>query len=239
MWTREMLKSNAKQVLRRNYLIPFVVCLLVAILTGNFNVGNFSGSVTVSLSDNTYVDMAANFLPISVPFYVGILGFGVLIFIAGILLRIFVLNPIEVGKARYFVNNIEHEEEVGTLFFFFSDPNYMNIVKIMLIRDVKIFLWTLCLIIPGIYKSYEYYMVAYILAEDTSLSTQQVFDRTKAMTDNQKLDIFVLNLSFILWYILCAFTFGIGSLFLNPYVSATDAELYYALKNETAQTGFY
>ena len=234
MWTREMLKSNAKQVLRRNYLIPFVVCILAVILTGDFKIGNFYGTIVFPFSQDSVSEFMMGMLPLSVPFYVGVFGFSILIAFATIVLRIFILNPLEVGKARFFVNNIEQEEEVGTLFSFFSDPNYMNIVKILLIRDIKIFLWTLCLLIPGIYKSYEYYMVAYILAEDSSLTTQEVFDRTKVMTDNQKLDIFVLNLSFILWYMACGLTFGIGNLFLNPYISATDAELYYVLKNTAA-----
>ena len=51
---------------------------------------------------------------------------------------------------------------------------------------------------------------------------------SKAMTDGQKANIFVLDLSFVLWYILVSIPF-LGW-FVLPYILQTDAELYMALK---------
>ena len=42
--------------------------------------------------------------------------------------------------------------------------------------------------------------------------------------DGHKMEMFVLDLSFIGWMILCMFTFGIGMLFLHPYMQATKVE---------------
>ena len=81
--------------------------------------------------------------------------------------------------------------------FSIFDGQYLNIVKIAFITDVKIILWSLLLIIPGIVKSYEYSMIPYILAENPSLSTKEVFQRTYELTSNRKMDLFILDLSFL------------------------------------------
>ncbi len=46
------------------------------------------------------------------------------------------------------------------------------------------------------------------------------------MTDGHKMDMFILDLSFIGWYILGSLFFGIGGIFVNPYKEATMARLY-------------
>lgn len=235
MWTREMLKTDAKHVLKRNYWIPFVVCLLISLLCGDFNPSENTGfHITYEVNNVQDLGQMIPFLPITIPFY--LIPLGIFIIIGSILLNLFVFNPLKVGKARFFIQNIEQEATIGEVFKVFSTPNYLNVVKIMFLKDIKTILWTLCLIIPGIIKSYEYYMIPYILAENSSLSSEDVFSITRELTTNQKMDIFVLNLSFIGWYILGGFLFGIGTLFVNPYAAATEAELYHFLKYNAVYT---
>ena len=50
------------------------------------------------------------------------------------------------------------------------------------------------------------------------------------MTTGQKMDLFVLDLSFLGWIILGALCCGIGLLFVQPYPEATKAEVYLILK---------
>ncbi|MNI95549.1 hypothetical protein D3C73_1538330 [compost metagenome] len=52
------------------------------------------------------------------------------------------------------------------------------------------------------------------------------------MTRGHKLDMFVLDLSFIGWYLLGILALGVGVLFVNPYFNATNAELYLVLRKE-------
>ena len=47
--------------------------------------------------------------------------------------------------------------------------------------------------------------------------------------------MFLLDLSFIGWAILCCFTLGIGFLFLAPYVEASHAAFYEDLKKELGE----
>ena len=89
----------------------------------------------------------------------------------------------------------------------------------------------LLFIIPGIIKSYEYTCVPYILAEHPEMDYREVLDRSVAMTDGHKFDIFVLALSFIGWNLLGTLLFGIGTLFVIPYIQLTNGEMYAFLRS--------
>ena len=100
----------------------------------------------------------------------------------------------------------------------------------MFMMNLKIFLWSLLFIIPGIIKAYEYRMVPYILAEHPEMSYSEVLEASSRMMDGQKMNAFILDLSFIGWEILSSITAGIVGIFwVNPYYYSTDAELYLEL----------
>ena len=76
-------------------------------------------------------------------------------------------------------------------------------------------------------------MVPYIIADNPDMSATDVIKFSREMMNGNKWRAFVLDLSFIGWYILSGLTLGILSVFyVNPYIYATDAELYMALKND-------
>ncbi len=150
-----------------------------------------------------------------------------------ILLDVFICNPIEVGCKRFYVRNLNESAQVGNVGFAF-DNHYKNITKTMFFRDLYTILWTLLFIIPGIVKSYEYQMIPYLLAENPQMSREQAFAESKRMMSGQKWRAFVLDLSFIGWNILSAITLGIlGIFYVQPYMDATHAALYEALRYGT------
>ncbi len=150
-----------------------------------------------------------------------------------ILLDVFICNPIEVGCKRFYVRNLNESAQVGNVGFAF-DNHYKNITKTMFFRDLYTILWTLLFIIPGIVKSYEYQMIPYLLAENPQMSREQAFAESKRMMSGQKWRAFVLDLSFIGWNILSAMTLGIlGIFYVQPYMDATHAALYEALRYGT------
>ena len=147
----------------------------------------------------------------------------------GLMGKIFIYNPLSIGLVRYFTNgnrDLEKEQKFSVIFSPFADGTWAGLGVKLLVRDIFIFLWTLLLIIPGIVKSYQYYYVPYILSDDPDLKITEAIDISKEMTSEDKFNIFVLNLSFLGWEILSLFTFGIGFLFLNPYMESTYANLY-------------
>lgn len=153
-----------------------------------------------------------------------------LIGIIGLLLKFFLFQPLQVGANRFFVMNLTEEGKIHSLGFAF-DHNYKNQVSVMFFRWLYTFLWSLLCWIPGIYKSYEYRMIPYLLAEYPDMPKEQAFAISKEMMNGEKWKAFLLDLSFIGWNILNVFTCGIlGVFFVGPYYNSTAAALYEALK---------
>ena len=74
-------------------------------------------------------------------------------------------------------------------------------------------------------------MIPYILADNPDIDKKEAFAKSKAMMEGNKWKVFVLDLSFILWYLLGVITCGILNVFyVEPYRQLTDAALYEALK---------
>ena len=225
MWNRQQVKEQAKQIMKRNYWKMFVVTLIASTLTGEKTtiierVQDFASN-NISY-DTSPIFYSSNFQYI---FY----SFISVASILGIFYTIFIGNVIVVGKNRYFIKNHVENPELGEIFSGFKG-NYLNVVKIMFLMDLKTLLWLFLFIVPGIIKAYEYSMIPYLLAENPNLSADEAFSLSKQMTTGQKADLFVLDLSFIGWIILGLICCGIGILFVLPYPQATRAEVYLNLK---------
>lgn len=151
--------------------------------------------------------------------------------VVGLVYNAFIYNPIEVGTNRFMVKTLNEPAEVKEVAFAF-DNNYKNIAKILFIRDLKVLLWSLLFIIPGIVKSYEYLMVPYLLAENPNLTKEEAFRLSKQMMTGQKWDAFILGWSFFWWDLLSGMTAGIvGIFYVNPYKNLTYAALYEELNS--------
>ena len=148
----------------------------------------------------------------------------------GLTLAAFLANPVEVGTARFFTRNLNQKAEVKEIAFGF-DNNYRETVKTMILRDLYTILWGMLLIVPGVIKAYEYRMIPYLLADDPTMTKSQAFAQSKRMMDGNKWRAFVLDLSFIGWYLLAIPTLGLVNIFYaSPYKKMTDAALYEELR---------
>ena len=225
MWNRQQVKEQAEIIMKRNYWKMFVVTLIASTLTGEKT--TIIERVQDFASNNHSYDAQPIFY--SSNFELIFYSFISIASILGILYTIFIGNVIVVGKNGYFIKNHDENPGLGEIFKGFKG-NYLNVVKIMFLMDLKTLLWLLLFIIPGFVKAYEYSMIPYLLAENPNLSASQAFSLSKQMTTGQKMDLFVLDLSFLGWIILGLICCGIGILFVLPYPEATRAEVYLNLK---------
>lgn len=76
-----------------------------------------------------------------------------------------------------------------------------------------------------IVKSLSYSMTFYVMV-DFNLSDRKAISKSVELMKGYKAKLFRLGLSFFGWYLLSSLTFGIGAIFLAPYVQATVAEFY-------------
>ncbi len=219
MWSRKELKEKGKLKLKGFYWNSFLVSFILIISGGSHNKLDLGGSSSSTGTTNELNE-----------FTVKIAVFALLAFLIFLILRIFLGYILEVGGRKYFIELSRGNSNLSYLLKYFNKNSYKNIVLTLLFRSVYIFLWTLLLIVPGIIKMYEYRFVPYILAENPNLEHNKVLELSREMTAGEKMNIFILDLSFLGWFILGAVFFGIGILFVQPYYDAVNAELYYKLK---------
>ena len=157
-------------------------------------------------------------------------GDGALTGIISLLGSIFVIYPAAMGLTKVFLNvTYGDDPKVATLLDGFK-INYINNVLLYVLISVFTTLWTLLFIIPGIIAAYSYTMAPYILLEHPELSAKEAIGYSKQMMKGHKFELFVLQLSFILWALLGIVTFGIAYIYVDPYITLTTTDFYHSIK---------
>jgi len=249
MWTRANLKENAKVAFKRNYWKCVLVALILGIATGSGagSAGGATGSTTSSttqniLEEDIYMD---NYYEDDIfddreSFVTGVgdifattmvVVILVVILVFALALQFFLFGPLEIGCCNFFKTNAYEKAELNRLTLGFGKKNYWNMAITMFLKNLYIALWSLLLIIPGLIKAYEYRMIPYILADCPDIPRHDAFRISKEMMQGNKWDAFILDLSFFGWILLAIVTCGFAGVFyVKPYIAATDAELFIAIR---------
>lgn len=230
-------RRKIKQAGRTAFLSSFWKCVAAALILGLAIGGNNGPSgANFGYNEVNYGSQSAsgNLSAVFSPAILLSLLLGFLIvLLIGVLISIFLLQPLGAGAKRFFLLNREHGRDTnfGELLYAFNN-SYLNIVKTLFLQNLLIGLWSLLFVIPGIVKSYSYRMVPYILAEKPDLNWRDALSYSQEMMDGRKWDCFVYDLSYIGWFIVSALTLGIAGLFyVDPYKACSDAELYTVIRD--------
>ena len=217
---------------KKNYVSAVVVALLMGIF------GTVSGESSARrVSENSDIYSGNLF---NVGLITGLLaGIATVVILIVLVAKVFVGNLLKMGGYRFFILNQTAQPGIGTLLDGFRSGHYVNIVLTMFLRDLFTALWSLLLVVPGIVKHYEYLMVPYIIAENPAMDYKEAFQISKQMMDGEKMEAFIMDLSFLGWYLLSAVTCGLLAIFyVNPYVQASFAEMYTFNKQKAYQEGY-
>ena len=232
MWNRAELKMRGNIAFKKNYVSAVVVALLMGIF------GTVSGESSARrVSENSDIYSGNLF---NVGMITGLLaGIATVVILIVLVAKVFVGNLLKMGGYRFFILNQTAQPGIGTLLDGFRSGHYVNIVLTMFLRDLFTTLWSLLLVVPGIVKHYEYLMVPYIIAENPAMDYKEAFQISKQMLDGEKMEAFIMDLSFLGWYLLSAVTCGLLAIFyVNPYVQASFAEMYTFNKQKAYQEGY-
>lgn len=123
-------------------------------------------------------------------------------------------------------NHREESVNLENLFDGFRGGRYTRVFCALFLVNLFTFLWALLLIIPGIMKAFSYALTPYILLDEPELTARQAITRSCEIMEGRRWKLFCLYLSFIGWGILSLLTFGIGFLWLAPYMNASIAAFY-------------
>ena len=154
----------------------------------------------------------------------------------GAVISIILAGPLTLGLVACFMKLVRNEPfSFEGLFDGFK--NFTPAFILTLLIAIFTFLWALLLIVPGIIAGYRYAMAYYILSDNPQMSGKEALEESKKMMNGFKGKLFCLHLSFIGWGLLGLLTFGIGYLWLIPYIQTSTANFYQNLK-EASLGGF-
>ena len=199
--------SLENSIFSQIWLMLIVYGLLVSVISG------LPGTISSAISRISPVFAAA---------------LGVPLMICSILLY----GPFDYAVSRIYLRVAKGDKDirVADVFIGFKEC-FAESVILEFMRSLFIFLWSLLLIIPGIIKAYAYSMAFFIFQEsDGKKAWRECIDESKNLTDGYKGKLFLLDLSFIGWFILGFLCFGIGVLWVSVYHQEARAHFYEELK---------
>lgn len=110
-------------------------------------------------------------------------------------------GAIEYGATLYvMVFFRKRESNYGLLFEGFS--HFVKCFLLALVITIKVFLWTLLFIIPGIIATFRYSQAFYIMIDNPDYSISQCIKESSRIMKGNKGKLFYLRLTFIGWVIL-------------------------------------
>lgn len=223
----------AKEALRGRWFVAVVVGWIAALLGGiaserpelKFHFDRSGLQLSVEYAGRTLFSTGGGVLPEARSFLFEGVSFPVLVVLVGALLYFIIGSGVSIGYAWFHLKLASFgNPEFGDLFSYMFLWRTAAAMRIR--RAIYVALWSCLLIIPGIMAAYSYSMTEYILAQNPNLTAREAMRRSKEMMRGYRLHLFFLQLSFIGWQILCAFTLGIGNLWLLPYQQTATAVFY-------------
>ncbi|WLS84888.1 DUF975 family protein [Lactobacillus apis] len=205
--TRAELKTGAKNQLRHNWGWAVLVTLIFTVVYTVFLVPSVNRSLQTTNGVNDVMKGASIVSILAPNGWARAFGEDVLGILSGFFFVSFPLVFLHFTHGRFI-------------------PEFLN----YFLSSIFQWLWSFLLIIPGIVKAYSYALTPYIV-NDMVASGKEVHATTAITASRQlmkghKWELFVLDLSFIPWYLLGIITLGIGYLWLVPYISTTKANFY-------------
>lgn len=140
------------------------------------------------------------------------------------------LSFFEVGVMLYVYDVINGRKEI--------QPGFTNQLKdiinsittksfvVYLLVSLYTILWVLIPIVGfiiAIIKGYAYNLSIYIAKDNEQLGYNEIITNSRVRMDGNKLDRFMLTLSFIPWLLLSLVTMGLANIYVTPYMLAADA----------------
>lgn len=111
---------------------------------------------------------------------------------------------------------------IGNLFDGFG--NFFRFIWLLILIWLFTFLWSLLFVFPGLIAAYRYRQAIYLLIDNPDMRAIDCIRKSKEMMKGHKAELFVLDLSFLGWFILTLIPFV--SIYVSPYTQTTYAAYY-------------
>ena len=223
-------KSNARRIMRENAPKVFFISIVFIALTTIMSEFQFRLPGTVAAYDKYLEQLSIGNLPDLSAIYRLFRPSGIPLAILLWLLS----SILDVGFISYCMKITRQDK--GEYTDLFDGFLYLGrILAIKLLTTIMTFLWSCLFFFPGIAAHYRYRQAYYILLDDPKKTVMQCIRESKRIMHRHKLDLFLLDLSFILWtaldimvVMLLPFPFAVPliSIWLTPYRGISNVAFY-------------
>ena len=153
--------------------------------------------------------------------------------------------PLTVTMAGIFLSLVrkrpEEKFELGKefsgLFGNTFNATYPKKLLVVLLKEILTGLLAMLFVVPGVIFYYSSYFAYQIMSDNPNLKPSEAIKVSKKMVKGNRTELFVLDLSFILWYIFVIVTLGFGSIYVAPYINTTKALYYENFRIRAMQEG--
>ncbi len=225
MLNRIELKLNAKAITKSARVSAYQMTLLYLVI--RFVLGLADNYV--SADEGTWVEIGDMQFQVQSLFHHAAFPTPVVVFVS---VLVWLLGCVLAAGYVLYHQGVRRGEEMPISSLFDGFGFVGKIVLLNLVITVFVALWSILFIIPGIIAGYRYRFALYNLCENPELGVMDALNMSKAQTKGYKLDLFVLDLTFIGWSLLCGLTLGILSIWITPYIQQTDLGYFEAIKAE-------
>ena len=132
-----------------------------------------------------------------------------------------------VGFSLFVMNSVRRSQPaIGNLLDGFG--MFPRVLFLIILQIVFIFLWSLLLVIPGIIAAFRYSFAVYVMIDHPEMSAMDCLRESKRLTTGYKRQLFLLDLSFIFWFLLTMIPVVgyIAQVYVTPYMESARV-LYY------------
>ena len=236
---RVLQKQKAKELIRTakpSLILAGMIYVLLSVLIGWLSlrltgVDSDTAMRVMDLVSNGKTDAAMTLINRSMP------GAGESLI--DVLLRL-ALSVVGVGFSLFVLNAVRGAgPALGNLLDGFG--MMPRLLLLLILEYVFVFLWSLLFVVPGIIAAYRYRFAVYLMLDHPEYGAMECIQKSKEMTYGYKMQLFLLDLSFILWGIASAIP-GIGylvQLYFTPYRETVQVLYYEEVRLSSLGTGGY
>jgi len=149
----------------------------------------------------------------------------------GNLLSLLLAGPLQLGMSIYFLNIFNDKPaSIENLI-----EGFKPLLKVLLLYfsiSIVTLIGFILLVIPGVIISLGLSMSYYIFIEEPELTIEEILKKSWKLTEGYKIELFILQLRFIPWYVLGILSFFVGVFFVIPWHQLTLINYYTFLKKK-------
>lgn len=141
-----------------------------------------------------------------------------------------IIGPMQFGSSFFALNIADHKKINIVQIFEGFRVKFAESIIAFLLTTLYVILWSILLIIPGIIAAIAYSQTFFILVNDRKISAIDAMKKSKKIMEGNKIKYLCLCFRFTGWIIISMLTFGIGFLWLIPYINVSFANFYNDIK---------